>query len=263
MKRLGGNPMKTFRVLAAWVVALLAMAASVRGLWHVASFTMKMDDLGAVAIVAMFDISALVTGMRVVENPRRWSAWAGLAALASASAAAQILAASPELGYWRFGHGLLPLGAVWSLHGAVGEHVTEIGKKPAKKRTDKKTTMVQGRGADSAVSTAPPPASASPVPQVDGVRGTAGKVAPVASLADARRKGAHRPTETGAPPLSSPDLVLVEKAVGELIRLNRDGTRREIEDVLGVGNRVAGRLLPAVKEAMAERLAAQEADGGS
>ncbi|HKO83937.1 MAG TPA: hypothetical protein VJ140_05100 [Actinomycetota bacterium] len=254
--------MKVLRIAAAWVVAVLSMAASVKGLWHVSFDLMKMEVLGSVAIVAAFDVTAIIAGMRVVEDPRKVTAWVLLCSMAAASATAQILAAPIELEWWRLGHGVPPLASIWTLHGAVGEHASAGKKKGKGTKPAKKTVTAQGSGSVAAPGSSP--ASAPPAPPVEERAGGAvRKVAPVASLADARRKGPHRPTETGVAPLSTADQKLVETAVERLTKLHRDATRREIETVLEVGNRVAGRLLPEVKRRMAEEQSAREADSGS
>jgi hypothetical protein len=230
--------MRTARIVLAWAVAAVTMVASVTGLWHVASDVAQMGVLGSVAIVAGFDVTAIIAGMRVVEHPRRWSAWALLAAMAAASAAAQIVAAPETLGWWRLLHGAPPVAAIWTLHGAVAEGRTEEkGKKKSKK----------GSGARRNAAASAPSAAAPAPPSV-------------ARLDDARRRGARRSTGTDAPRLSPADTERVRRAADALLAEGVPATRRDIERVLGVGNRVAGRLLPEVKAAMVER---KKANSGS
>lgn len=234
--------MRWARIVGAWLVAAIAMAASVTGLWHMAEVKAEMTYLAAGAVVAGFDVTAVLAGLRVAERPKEFGAWALLITLATASAACQILAAPEHLGWWRLAHGIPPVAAIWTLHGAVKDAPTK-----SKKKTPKKQDRAARNGAGAASGPAAPP-----LPPAEEAQGSEIGMAPVADLG-ARRKGRHRATETGAAPLSPEDARRVQEAAMLLLGEGaRKATRRDIERVLSVGNRVAGRLLPAVNEAMAE-----------
>lgn len=113
--------MKTIEKVVAWAVCVLSLASSVVGLWHVCIELAKMPELIAAGTIAAFDGSALVFGLKVARNPKEAIAWVGVIACASLSAAAQILAAPPDAGYWGVLHGAVAIGAIWTLHNAVKE----------------------------------------------------------------------------------------------------------------------------------------------
>lgn len=128
--------MRRLRVALAWIVAGIVLSASVTGLWHVATEKAAMAPLAAASVVAAFDVTAIIVGLRVVEQPRRWSAWGMLIAMAALSATAQIMAAPTTLEWWRMLHGAPAVAAIWTLHGAVSEGHEE---KPAKTKPKAKT----------------------------------------------------------------------------------------------------------------------------
>lgn len=243
--------MKVVRIVLAWISAVVSMVASVTGLWHVAYEVAEMPLLAAGAVVAGFDVSAVTAGLKVVERPKHVPSWVLLGGLAAVSAGAQILASPDHLGWWRLLHGAPPVTAIWTLHGAVADGKPE-GKKSARSSAKDKDKKDKDRVARSVAGAASTPV-APPSPPGQEARGDEIGMAPPVDLA-ARRKGRRRPTETGAAPLSPEDLQRVEDASKLLLAEGASrATRRDIERVLGVGNRVAGRLLPAVNEAMAAR----------
>lgn len=137
--------MRMIRVFAAWLTAAVTMSASVSGLWHVAYDVAKMGELGAVAIVAGFDVTAVIAGLRVVERPKDVGGWIMLVALAAVSASAQIAASDPTLEWWRLLHGAPSVVSIWTLHGAVGEGRSEKTAAAAKKPTARKSPKVDSR----------------------------------------------------------------------------------------------------------------------
>lgn len=151
--------MRVVRVAAAWLIAGVTLAASVTGLWHVTYDVAKMGVLGSVAIVAGFDVTALLVGLRIAEHPRAVKRWLGLIALAALSAAAQIAASDESLGLWRLLHGAPSVVALWTLHGAVGETQPAETKKPEEAKKPEGSKRSSGaRSAPKSTPTAPSPA---------------------------------------------------------------------------------------------------------
>lgn len=244
------------RVLAS-VLCALTLAGSVYGLWHVCIDLAKMPDLIAVAVIAGFDGSALVFGLKVAQNPKEAGAWAGVVLCAALSSVAQILAAPPEAGPWRLLHGAPAVTAIWTLHNAVKQDEPSK-KKPKPKKTPKDRSAGNEAGAPSVT----PPASPPP-PAVTGVRAEPGAPNPVVALDSARRKGPRRAPGRVAAPLSEADRRLVDAAVNALLDRGEGATRRRVEEYAGVGNRVAGRLLPFVTADLEAAQQERQAEGRS
>lgn len=152
--------MRTIRIVAAWLIAAVTMTASVTGLWHVAHDVAKMGELGAVAIVAGFDVTAVLAGLRVVERPKEVGGWFMLVVLATVSAAAQIAATDSDLGWWRLLHGAPSVVSIWTLHGAVGEGRSKKAQADAKREPPAKPKPPERP--QSAPKTAPTPPVAAP-----------------------------------------------------------------------------------------------------
>lgn len=152
--------MRAIRIVAAWLTAAVTMTASVTGLWHVAYDVAEMGELGAVAIVAGFDVTAVIAGLRVVERPKDIGGWVMLVALAALSAAAQIAASDPHLGWWRLLHGAPSVVSIWTLHGAVGEGQAGKAREEPPAKPKPKSSPERSKRTESAPKP-PPPAAAS------------------------------------------------------------------------------------------------------
>ena len=189
----------------AYVVCSLTLAGSAYGLWHVCIDKAKMPVLIAVAVMAAFDGSALVFGLKVAEHPKAGAAWAGVVLCAALSAVAQVLAADPSAHDWRYLHGAPAIAAIWSLHNAVKD------EKPTKRRPTRKADA-RSKGAG---------------PEAAGV--DPGATAPTGSLADesernasvlqldaARREGDRHPVQGAGLPISAEQMALrVRLLLGE------------------------------------------------
>lgn len=158
--------MKTFLKILAGAVCALALASSVYGLWHVSIELAKMPIVVALGVVAVFDGSALVFGLKVAVNPKATAAWVGVISTAALSATAQVLAAPVAAEWWRLLHGAPAMGAIWALHNAVKD------EKPTKRRPTRKADA-RSKGAG---------------PEAAGV--DPGATAPTGSLADESERNA-------------------------------------------------------------------------
>lgn len=250
--------MRAARVVLAWAVAAITLASSVTGLWHVAHDVAKMGELGAAAIVAGFDVTAIIAGMRVVEDARRWSAWGLLAAVAAASAAAQIVAAPVELEWWRLLHGASPVIAIWTLHGAVGETPRhDAGTAKSDKKADNKTNNRGGR--KGAAPTTPKPTgdvaaagSRSATAPTGGARaGDVGHVTPVTDITTRRTGGRPAPPQASPPSDAQQARAVADHLARQQVNASR-ASRRQWEaackEVLGLGPRPAARLRDALTD---------------